>query len=258
MSSMKFLIPGLISLILFSCGGSQKIESEEFNAQTFTLDDFNSVSVSEGIEVILYSSDDNLATASSNFLPYLRIQVENENLLIYFEKPSNSIFNNKNKTRVEVWAKNVEKLKASSSASIEVQGSFPSKNQVIHASSSGSVEYDVVCDNLSIDVSSSGDYTGKINVNTLNANVSSSGDIEISGYVKTANLDASSSGDIDAKGLQADFVNANVSSSSDVTIAVNQSLKANVSSSGDLYYKSKGNIKLDVDESSGGGVQKIN
>lgn len=245
-------------LFLAACSGTQKLESDNFETKTFDLEEFNSISVAQGIEVVLHKSFEHRVDASSNFMDYLNIQVGDDGVLtIDFDLPYNTVLN-KNKTRLEVWGSDVSKFKASSSAHLNVDGNFDASEQFIYASSSGVVEYDANCDKINIEVSSSGEYKGSVKAKEANLNSTSSGLIKIKGRTKTANIMASSSGDIDGKSFTADIVNAEISSSGDVKVGVEKELNASVSSSGDLHYKPKGSIQMNIEKSSGGKVKEIN
>lgn len=245
------------AFILLSCGGMIKLESEGFSTQSYDLEEFTSISVAEGIEVVLHQSFDHRADASSNFMEYLRVNVDDEgNLVIDFDQPANTTFK-KNETKVEVWASNVNKFKASSSAELIVDGKFTDEEQWVYASSSGTVEYDVDCSKLTVEVSSSGDYKGDVEVDEFYASASSSGDMEVKGSAKIAVVQATSSGDINAKKMDVEDVEAKVSSSGDIRIGVSKTLKGDVSSKGNLYYKANGTIQMDIEKSSGGDVKEI-
>ena len=253
---MKILYPFALLLILFSCVGTQTIESEEFENKSFDLDEFTSITVYEGIEVVLHESADHRAEAESNFIEYVRLKVDEGNLTIDMDQPSSTQLK-KNKTKVEVWAKNVNRFNAASSGKITVDGKFDDDEQRIFASSSGEIIYNVDCEDLLIEVSSSGAYTGDIKVDQLNAGATSSGEINLRGSADDAKLSASSSGDIKARKLNVDNVEAEASSSGDIEIGVKKELKGKVSSGGSIGYKANGDIKIDIDKSSGGDVKEL-
>jgi hypothetical protein len=110
-------------------------------------------------------------------------------------------------------------------------------------------------DKLKIEVSSSGDMTLEVDVKELYANVSSSGDLNIRGKANRAKVVASSSADFEGSDLEVDEAELIASSSADITIHVNNSLKATASSSADIEYSGNPSVK-DITKSSQASVSK--
>lgn len=247
----------LAAFVFNACSSVEKLESLEVKNQSYNLDDFNAISVQEGIDVVLHKSFKNRAEATSNFMEYLSVQVDDEGtLIIELDQPANAKLK-KNETSVEVWAENVNRFSASSEGKLKVDGVFEESDQEIYASSKGLVDYDVNCEKLIVETSSNGNVKGNIDVNELNASASSKGEVSLRGVAKYANVQATSSGTIYAKSLDAENVEAKASSKGTIKIGVSDYLKAQVSSSGNLYYKANGTVKLDVEKSSGGDVKEM-
>lgn len=246
-----------IFFVLNSCSTAEKLESDVVDKKNLDLEPFTSISVYEGIEVVLHESFNHRAEISSNFLEYVRLEVDTDgNLVIDMDQPARTTFK-KNETKVEVWAVNVNKFHASSYGNLKIDGRFKDDEQWINVSSYGEIEYNLDVPKVNVEASSYGEFDGKINAEELNASASSYGDISIKGKVKNGNFTASSYGDIDAKGLETDYVNAKISSNGDLSITANQVITAQVSSKGDLKYKANGTLKLDIEKSSGGDVKEI-
>ena len=250
-----------LAIILFITGlsfsSAQKLKSDVVENKSFDLEPFTSITVSEDIEVELEESFSHRAEASSNFMEYLRLVVdESGNLFIDFNEPAKAKFK-KNKTTVKVWAVNVQKFQAQSGAELNVKARFKDDEQWILASSKGIVKYDADCEKLNIEVSSASLCEGKISAGELNANATSKGEIKLKGDVKTANLMASSKGNIDANRLNADNVQAKADSKGNISIGVNHELIGEVTSGAKINYKANSAITLDIDQKSGGGVKEI-
>lgn len=247
----------LLLFVFNACSSVEKLESLEVKNQSYDLEEFNAISVNEGVEVVLHQSFSNRAKATSNFMEYLSVGVDKDGtLIIEFDQPANAKLK-KNETTVEVWAKNVNRFSASSRGELKVDGAFDSSDQEIYANSGGVVDYDVDCEKLIIETSSKARVEGNINVEELNASTSSKADMYLRGTAKYANVQATSSGIIYARNLDVENVEAKASSKGTVKIGVSKYLKANVSSSGNLHYKANGTVNLEVQKSSGGDVKEM-
>ncbi|MDO5654704.1 MAG: DUF2807 domain-containing protein [Flavobacteriaceae bacterium] len=246
---------GILAL-LFGCSTTQKLESDQIENKSFTLEPFSAISVNEGVEVVLHQSFDHRAEAKSNFIEYVRLKVNDGTLIIDIDEPSNSVLK-KNKTKIEVWANNVNRFQAASNAKLVVDGRFKDDEQQVYASSTGKITYNADCKNLTVEASSAGVISGNLKVNHLQAAATSKGILDLRGKADHADLNASSKGNIKARRLNADHVLAQATSKGDIEIGINKDLKGDVSSGGIIKYKANGNIKLGIDKSSGGSVKEL-
>ena len=242
---------------IFSLLQAQKLESEVVENKSFDLEPFTSVTVYEDIEVELLESFSHRAEASSNFMEYLRLEVDEDgNLVIDFNEPANARFK-KNETFIKLYAVNVNKFSAGSGAELEVNSRFKDDEQWVMVTSQGEISYDADCKKLNIEVNSKGSFEGKIDTDELNAQANSAGSMDLKGNAQTANLVASSKGSISASRLDAKNVNARANSKGTVSIGVSESLTGEVTSGAKINYKANGSIRLDIDQKSGGGVKEI-
>ncbi len=132
----------------------------------------------------------------------------------------------------------LDKLSASSAASIYSDGPLKANSMEISASSAGSIE-------VSIDAGSA------------EVSASSAGDVELKGNAKSISVDASSAGEIDAYDLEAERVEAEASTGGSVKVNVTQNLNAHASSGGSIRYRGNPDKSI-TNSSSGGSVKKSN
>jgi hypothetical protein len=215
-------------------------------------------------------------------LPKLDIYVENNVLYIMRKDKSDSFFSDffgSKKLNVYVTMKEIDRLSASASGNINVDGNIKSQSLNLSASSGGDLQLeDISTDSVSINTSSAGEVelgkltvksdveletssSGEIRIDTLNAqklygNASSSGEIEISdGSVDRINVKASSSGEFDLRNLKSKKGEAAASSGGDVTVTITEEASINASSGGDVYLY--GNPKMKYMSTNSGGNVKI-
>jgi hypothetical protein len=217
----SLLIPAFLAL-------GQKSENRQ-------LGSFTGIKVSEGIDVYLKKGDrpsvrlevtgtdpDNVVTEVTG--GYLKIHMA-----------SGSYRNHTVKafvTYVEL-----EKISASSAATLVAEGTLKGRNLSINASSAASID-------LSVDVES------------LTVGASSAADVELRGKAGRLSVEVSSSGEVDAYDLVADTVTAQASSAGTAKVQVTSELNAQASSAGSIRYK--GNpARSNTNASSGGSIKKI-
>ena len=140
--------------------------------------------------------------------------------------------------KVHVTYVELNKLSASSAASIFSETPLKSNSMEISASSAGSVE--VTLDAGSAEISSS-----------------SAGDVELKGHAKKISVDASSAGEIDAYDLLADEVEADASTAGSIKVNVKETLNAQASTVGSIRYRGNPD-RLNSNSSTGGSIRKTN
>lgn len=254
----------ILSFSLISCkiSGQKSLKSNQKETKSFELADFSQIHVMVGIEVELKPGNANYAVATSNFMEYLRLEVKGDKLEIHYDQPLDiSLINSE--TKIQLSAKNIDFLKASSSGEIKVKGDFPAQEMSVNVSSSGEIAYDFSGDFLNVNASSSGDFTGNIKVNDLKINASSSSDVVLKGEAVRTLVNASSSADVDLSELTSIEAVVNASSSADVLVLAEKDLNLNATSGADIQYKIKDtnqrykNINVNESEYSGGDIKKV-
>lgn len=254
MNSKKLLfgIMTALALTATSCinAGARMVSDSskgERVSKTVKIGDFDEIETSMGVDVI-FTQKANPGTAkveiSGDMADRLQVKCEGGTLKLYFSSGNNnfSFFNfnsNSGPAVVRVSSPRLDRIKASSSGSVTVEGDLKCTGELqVKASSSGDVKLDnVTCSSLDIECSSS----GSVNVETLSGNLeadaSSSGDILIySVKGKKLEADASSSATINIKNVVCDVIEANAQSCAEVYLKRIKCdiLEAEAYSSGDV------------------------
>lgn len=227
-SLMKFSI-NLVLFFFIAIGAlAQKSETRE-------LGNFKGIKVGEAIDVYLKKGanesakvvvervdlEDVLTEVSGG---YLKVHMRNNN------------YRNRGSVKVYVTYVTLERISASSAASVISDGTIKANTLDIVASSAANVELSVDAEEMSVDVGSAGD-------------------VRLEGKARSITIEASSAGSIDAYDLECEKVDAEASSAGSAKITVTKSLRARASSGGSVRYR--GNpTSSNTDASSGGSVKK--
>ena len=237
MKKIFFVLACIVSLINVS---AQKTIINDPNAQSRTVGSFHGIEVSNSIDLYLSQSNDEAVAVSATDSKYrdrIKTEVSNGVLKIYLEKENGFSWTSGNhKLKAYVSFKMIDKLAASGSSDVYVDGSI-----------SG--------DNLAIHLSGSSDFKGSVKVNELSMDQSGSSDAAISGHANNLSVHLSGASDIKGYDLAVDNCTVHASGSSDLNITVNKELSVQASGSSDVYYKGSGIIK-DVHSSGSSSVSK--
>lgn len=180
---------------------------------------FNSIKVSNGIDVMISQSTEQGLAVSANdpkIVDKIITTIENGVLKIYYDKQG-GFFNNK-KMKVYVSFIELEKIEATGASDITVLGTLKSKN-------------------FNLKLSGASDFKGKVEADVLDMNISGSSDVTISGEANVLNLDNSGASDFKGYGLVVNVCNTKSSGASDVRISVNNELNVRATGASDVYYK---------------------
>ena len=148
-------------------------------------------------------------------LPYIVTEVNGGTLDIHY-KDNTSV--NNDHAKVYVTAPSLDKIIASGSADILIQGTL--KN-------SGKIE---------VNVSGSGNIKGEVDAPAVSIDVSGSGNIDLKGRTKDFDCSVSGSGDINCGGLQSENATVKVSGSGNAHVFASVHLSASTHGSGDIFY----------------------
>ena len=205
--------------------------------ETRNLGSFSGLNASEGIDVYLKKGDKESAkievtgTDISNVLT----EVSGSYLKVHMR---DGRYRGRIEAKVYVTYVKLNKLSASSAASIFAEGIIKSSSMEISAASAGTIDVNV-------------------DANDLEANASSAGDMELKGKAKNLIAGAESAGDLDAYDLEAENVEAEAESAGSLKITVTKSLRARAESGGSVRYRGNPD-KNNTSSSSGGSVKKSN
>lgn len=236
----KIIVISFIALLFGSCNfnmnfgdgikGNGKVTSEVRNIS----ENFESIKVSHGIEVILTQSNNKLISVETdeNIQNHIIIKVENGVLIVKADEN----YNTSKSPKVTINTPVINDLKASSASEISSTNVLKSNNMEIDASSGSEINIDIEAENISLESSSGSEITANGKAIKLQTN-------------------ASSGSNINAQELMANEIIATASSGSDTDVFPILSLKAKASSGADIsYHKSPKSIA--IAESSGGSVSE--
>lgn len=212
-------------------------------AQTATevraLPAFHALHVSTGIELTLATGDTQRVEASADTpesLDHLVTTVADGVLEIKFEWLQSQPWRGTNKghhLRVAVTAAQLTGIAASSGASVQVQGTYPTTDLTLRTSSGASLK-------------------GEFTANEVQAHLSSGSEAVVSGTTKRISVRTSSGSSFNGRHLQAEVGEAQASSGGSVAVAVQTSLAAQASSGGSITCS--GSPQVSQHTSSGGSV----
>ena len=245
-SYLIHLIIGLIMSLLFtSCHYKVEVDevfssmegSENIISETRNVSDFDKIKVSQAIqvEIIQANTFDVEVEVNDNIMPYLKTEVSNGELKIFFSKKFNS-FRNVD-ALVKIKMPHLKSVKASSATGVTSKGLFAGDDLQIDVSSAASVKMQTQYDDIAVDASSASS-------------------VELSGLSLFTAFEASSAASIDAKDLKANEVKADVSSGANISTWPIILLDADASSGGSIKYYNSPSKDLKKSASSGGRIDK--
>ncbi len=225
---MKKIVFIFISSVSLLNAAAQKTIINDANAQARTVSGFHGIEVSNAIDLYINQSNEEAVAVSATDNKYrdrIKTEVSNGILKIYLEKENGFSWTSGNhKLKAYVSFKTLDKLSASGSSDVYVDGTISS-------------------DNLSIHLSGSSDFKGSVKTNELSMDQSGSSDANISGHANNLTVHLSGASDIKGYELVVDNCTVHASGSSDLNITVNKELDAQASGSSDIYYKGAAVIK---------------
>lgn len=238
---MKQLFISLLTLISLSTFAQDKNVISDANAEKRTLSaSFNSITVSDGVELYLTQGNEEsiaVSASDSKYMERFKTEVVDGNLKIYFDnKGINWLGSDKRKLKAYVSFKNLEKLHASSGAGINMQSTLR-------------------VNKLDCSFSSGVQFKGEVNITQLQVSQNSGSVVEFSGKTSELRVDVNSGAIFKGYELAVDFCDAKATSGGGVRINVNKELNAKANSGGGIRYKGTAVIK-DLDVNSGGMVKK--
>lgn len=194
-------------------------------------ENFNSIKVQQGINLYLTqgSSVELNVEADENIIDLLMTEVRNGELKIYFEKNVNRATRN-----VYLTATDINKIAASSGASVKSENTIHGSSIELSSSSGSSIKL-------------------KVDAEEVRSATSSGAEMDLYGSTEYLSAKASSGSHIDAEDLKSQNALAKASSGANIDLNVSSSLTAKASSGGDIDYVGSPN-DVNKDTSSGGSV----
>lgn len=214
----KFLIATITALLFASCNFNVNTIEGSGNVTTekrIVNGDFTKVSVSNAIDLVIIQSDSTeiIVEADDNIQKEIITTVENGTLIIKSNHNSFRV----TKKKVTVKMPKIDKLEASSAATVSNTGILQGKDIDLETSSASSMNLNVEYDNIT-------------------SQSSSGSSIKLEGKALKIRTSASSGSTVHAKSLLANDIQADVSSGANISVHPIVSLKAEASSGGSINY----------------------
>lgn len=235
---MLKLLPVVLLLSVAAMGQKEIVDA---NAQVRNVKGFHAIKVSTGIQLTLNQSSTEAVAVSADTEEHrdrIKTIVENGVLHIYYDNDSWKFWRSGEYKRLKAYVSviNLDRLDASSGASVKIEGTIKGSK-------------------LDVDASSGAVLKGNIAFSTLSVDQSSGSVIDFSGSVTDLTVDGSSGSVLRGYDLTTDNCKVDASSGGGVQVTVNKELSAEASSGGYVNYKGQGVVK-NVKTSSGGNVSR--
>ncbi len=244
-----------------------------------SLDDFRAVTAARSINVILVdgaTTANTIIEADDNVMDLLDIRVENGVLYADFDRDlGNLAFHSCNVTVTAPVRGEIDRLKASSAATVTGRTVIKGDDIDIYASSAARIEVAVVARSVDVEASSAADIVlaatadefdfsassaseimADITASEVDVDASSASDVTLRGKTTGLDADASSSSEIDASKLESAVCDADASSAAEISVWCTERLDASASSGADIDYR--GDCATNITKSSGGSVKRKN
>jgi Putative auto-transporter adhesin, head GIN domain len=187
------------------------------------------------VNLVVGKEGEIVVQAEENLLPYIKVEVEGNQLKIYQEKDVNLQSSRSKTILITVPFDKISAIALSGSGDVNSKNPIKTTYFVATLSGSGNI-------NLEFDADS------------IETKLSGSGDIILKGTTNKLISKTSGSGDVSANKLNAKEVECGISGSGTINVFCTESLKARISGSGDIFYY--GNPKISDTKVSGSGTIK--
>ncbi len=221
---MFLVVCGLCCLLQAT---AQKTIISDANAESRLVTAFNSITVSGGIDLYLLQGDEDgvaVSAAEASMTKHMLTTVSGNELTISFRAKGVRYRSSGKKMIAYISFKNLQKITASGSSDIYVNGIITGEE-------------------LAIRLSGASDFKGEVHVERLVIDQSGASDVRISG--KATSLQAGASGASDLKGyeLVTAQCTAQASGASGIQVTVSDEMNASASGASSIYYKGDAQLK---------------
>ncbi|HVG16073.1 MAG TPA: head GIN domain-containing protein [Chitinophagaceae bacterium] len=220
------------SIILASLFTSAQTTVYDANAVLREAKGFNSIEVSDGIDLHLSYGEEAIAVSASEakFRDKIVVAVQNGILKLSYDESNKFSVNGKRNLRAYVSFRSLKAISASGGSDVVIEGSLKANN-------------------LSINISGGSDFKGAVEVENLVIDQSGGSDVTISGKAKALSINSSGGSDFNGYSLVAEVCDVEASGGSDVEVTANKEITARASGASDITYK--GSAALKSSKSSG-------
>jgi len=237
---MKQIFISLITLLSLTSFAQDAVITDNNAVKRILSSSFDAIAVSDGVNLYLtQGNEESIAVSASEqkYMENFKTEVVDGTLKIYFDHNGfNWVNTDKRKLKAYVSFKTLEKLRASSGASVIMKSTLTS-------------------DKLESKFSSGARFEGQVNIGELEISQNSGSSVEISGTTEKLDVDVNSGAIFKGYELTVDYCEAKASSGGGVRVNVKKELSAKANSGGGIHYKGEGVIK-DLDVNSGGQVKR--
>ncbi len=215
------IVVTLIAVFLFSsCDGGTNSAKGSGNVISDTrniVGEFTSVSVSNGLDLVVVQSDSKSVVVAADDNLIKRISTKVVDGVLVISSDFNSYSSNSTK-KITVKLPNITNLTAKRGADMKSIGTIKGEDVTVKAESGSDIQLVIESDNI-------------------NVKSASGSDIAIDGKALSMNVAASGGSDIDASGLLANDVKATASGGSDIEVYAILNLKAKATGGSAIEYK---------------------
>jgi len=210
-------------------------------AKNFPVKNFNSISISSGIDLYLTQGGSEAVTIKSDTetLKDIIVEQSGNNINIKFKDGINwgGVFKNR-VIKAYVNYKTLNALAASGGSDVYTQNQLKTDKMAIRSSGGSDLKLNVVCEDITIQSSGGSD-------------------INLKGKATNMSIQSSGGSDIDAYEFITEYAKVQASGGSDVSIYVSKGLEASASGGGDVSYKGNASLKK-TSSSKSGDVHHVN
>ncbi|WP_158797819.1 head GIN domain-containing protein [Pedobacter sp. L105] len=232
------LIKTALLLMITLCFTIPSVNAQEI--RNVAVNDFTSVSVNAGIELIITHGDSESAKilATDKLIDEVSVEQIGTNVDIKWINHIGSKKVWRNRTaKVYITYKNLNHITASSGSSLKTENTLTAEHLDAAVSSGAIIDANITCGELQLQASSGASAT-------------------FSGKAEKLKLDSSSGSLVNTLGLTTDYANVTASSGAAVKLNVTKELQGITSSGGSIGYKGSATLQ-DLSGSKKGNVKKI-
>ena len=218
------ILKSALTLLVFS---TSVISSNAQQNKDVSINNFNEVSVSSGIDVYLtHSNSENIRiNAHPDLIKNVIIEKEGNNLKIRYKDGVNwgRLFKNQS-IKVYINYKTLKALSASGGSDVYTQNTLKTDRLSLSASGGSDLKLDVVAKDMEIQASGGSD-------------------VDLKGSATNMQVSTSGGSDVNALDFVVDYAKVSSSGGSDANIHVNKALEASASGGSDINYKGSASVK---------------
>lgn len=208
-----------VSAAITSSTFAKSASDENKAKRVFILGNFNTVSVSSGIDLYLEPANKNEATliTEKKTLNDVEVSLKGERLVIKLKPAFMRI--NSSDIKVYLSYKQIRGIEASGGSDVYMNNGATLKANA-----------------LSLDASGGSDLKLKIETDKLDCSLSGGSDADLYGLATYANYDISGGSDVKAKDLSCKTCKIDASGGSDAVVNVSEDINADASGASDIYF----------------------